>query len=85
MIAQADGDDLERWKREGRRDILEKHSWTAWAGDRLVAVEDEHLIFGCPFLEWREDRFACSIYETRPRVCRDFRPGSSEICPRFRK
>ena len=85
MIPQACEEDLERWRLEGRDDILEKYRWTAWAGDRLVALEDGHHLYACPYLMLEEDRAACAIYETRPTVCRDFEPGSSEICPLFRK
>jgi Fe-S-cluster containining protein len=42
-------------------------------------------IHDCPFLDLQDGLFACTIYETRPRVCRHFEPGSSEICPQFRK
>jgi Fe-S-cluster containining protein len=26
----------------------------------------------------------CTIYETRPRVCKDYVPGSSEFCPHYK-
>jgi hypothetical protein len=27
---------------------------------------------------------ACTIQETKPGVCRDYMPGSSEFCPHFK-
>jgi Fe-S-cluster containining protein len=85
FIALAAPDDLERWHRERRRDILAlmERERAVWMGDRLVSSRDGHTLRGCPFLTWEGEHTACGIYETRPRVCRDYRPGSSEICPQF--
>lgn len=77
--------DLERWREEGRRDILHilENEQAVWAGDRLVSARDGMPLWGCPFLEPWGRRFRCSIYETRPQVCRDYVPGSSPICPQY--
>ena len=85
MIADADAEDLERWRREGRDDILQRYRDARWVGDHFVSVTTGMTIHDCPFLDFRESSFACTIYETRPRVCREFEPGSSEICPQFKK
>lgn len=80
-------EDLERWKREGRDDILHiiEHEHAMWVGDHLVSSLDGHYLHGCSFLMWDGSHYACSIYETRPSVCRKYQPGSSEICPQFRE
>ena len=38
----------------------------------------------CPFLYSSDDSWLCSIYETRPSVCREYHPGSSELCPQWK-
>ena len=77
--------DLDRWKREGRKDILHivEHYHPIWAGDHLISSEDGHYLHGCPFLAWEGDHCRCTIYETRPEVCERYRPGSSQICPQW--
>lgn len=80
-------DDIERWKSEGRKDILHviENLQSVWAGDHFVSGKDGTFLHGCPFLEWEEETYSCSIYETRPKVCRDYLPGSSEICSQYYK
>lgn len=78
-------DDTERWKREGRKDILHiiENLQAVWGGDHFVSARDGTFMHGCPFLEWKEGRHNCSIYQTRPRVCRNYLPGSSKICSQY--
>ena len=85
FIAYTTEEDMERWRREGRTDILGiiEREHAVWAGDHFVSSENGRYIRGCPFLIWEGNRRACAIYETRPAVCRRFTPGSSEICSRF--
>jgi len=80
-------DDIERWKREKRDDILHiiDSQHAMWAGDHLISISDGHYIHGCPFLEWVGGRYSCSIYDTRPLRCRNYEPGSSHLCPLFKK
>jgi len=80
-------EDLERWKSEGRDDILHiiEHEHAMWVGDHLVSSLDGHYLHGCSFLTWEGTHYACSIYATRPSVCRNYEPGSSEICTQFEK
>ncbi len=87
MPACASSEDIERWRSEGRKDILHvmETMGAVWAGDHFVSSHDGRYIHACPFLEWEGEWFKCSIYETRPRVCAEYRPGSSEICPRSKK
>lgn len=74
--------DRARWAREGRHDILHvlENESPVWAGDRLVSARTGRTLGPCPFLSWEGALAACAIYETRPAVCRSFRPGSSPFC-----
>jgi len=85
FIAFVTDEDLSRWRQEGRQDILQviEHDHMMWVGDRILSVEDGHYAQGCPFLVFEEGLWRCTIYETRPRVCRDYQPGSSAICPQW--
>lgn len=85
MIAYVTDEDLARWTREGRGDILhviERES-AIWMGDHLVSSSDGHYIGECPFLKNRGGRYDCTIYETRPSVCRNYQAGSSELCSQY--
>jgi Fe-S-cluster containining protein len=86
LIAYVTDEDWERWRREGRDDILRiiAHEHAVWAGDHLISSDDGRYLHGCPFLQWDDDHYTCTIYETRPAVCRHYAPGSSEICTQFR-
>ena len=82
MFAYITPDDIRRWEREGRHDILEhmRDHGITWAGDIIVSSAGTRLK-SCAFLNWDGASFSCSIYTTRPAVCRDYAPGSSELCP----
>ena len=86
FIAYVTEKDIERWRREGRRDILEiiEHEHAFWAGDHLLSDVDGRYLNRCPFLTWEGAFHSCAIHETRPEVCRNYEPGSSEICSQFR-
>ncbi len=79
-------EDIQRWEKEGRDDIL------AHVGDNGVTWSDRSVVnrFGtnittcrmsCVYLTWRGPTASCGIYETRTKVCRSYVPGSSELCP----
>jgi len=73
--------DIMRWQREDRLDILviiEKQQ-AVWAGDHIV-MPDGSDFKHCVFLRTEGGRCECSIYETRPLTCRNFIPGSSQLC-----
>ncbi len=80
-------EDIDRWKEEQRNDILavleQEHG--VWMGDHLVSSVTGRNLGGCPFFAFDGRTYSCSIYETRPATCRRYEPGSSEICPEFRK
>ena len=78
---QATGDDVKRWRKEGREDILrfavvmglsDENPWADLWLDQDHPDLPERL--RCPFV--RKDRnrltYTCTIYETRPQVCRDY-------------
>ena len=83
MIAYVTTEDMDRWISQGRSDILHiiENEQAFWAGDHLLSACDGRPLMGCPFLTWEKGGYACSIYETRPGVCRDYEPASSQICP----
>ena len=74
----ATGEDVRRWRHEGRDDILRfahvlgspRDPWAdLWVDDR-TGIERNR----CPFVRNvpGTKRYLCSIYETRPQVCRDY-------------
>jgi Fe-S-cluster containining protein len=77
---------MERWKREDKKEILHamEHSKALWSGDVVVSSEDGSILFSCPFLRHEGKYYSCTIYEDRPRTCRNFTPGSSELCSQFK-
>lgn len=80
-------EDIGRWKRENRRDILHilGGEEAFWQGDRLVSAESGKGRRGCPFFDFDGEHFSCAIYHTRPATCRGYEAGSSELCPQYRK
>ena len=86
LIAYAQKEDFERWRKEGRQDILNiiEHRHLVGAGDRMISADTGDYSHECPFLYDEGEKFLCSIYETRPLVCREYHPGSSELCPQWK-
>ena len=72
----ASGDDVKRWRVEGRRDILsyvlvlggEDNPF----GDLWISPRTGNEATRCPFVRKLrgQERYTCTIYETRPEVCR---------------
>ena len=86
VAAYAEQCDFDRWRAENRQDILdviERHH-LVWAGDRLISSESGDSPKECSFLYNEGNKWLCSIYETRPQVCRNYQPGSSELCSQFK-
>jgi Fe-S-cluster containining protein len=81
---QATGDDVKRWRREKRRDILRFAYLLGPPADPVAdlwidqerGTERER----CPFVRKvpGQHRYMCRIYDTRPQVCRDYVPWSGE-------
>jgi len=87
FVAYVHDEDIDRWQRDGRDDILQmiRREHALWMGAHLVCADDGRYLRGCLFLSFEGNFYRCSIYEARPRVCRDYQPGSSEICPKFHR
>lgn len=79
-------EDIKRWEKEGRHDIL------AHVRENGVTCSESRVInkFGsdiktcrmsCVYLKWNGSTASCDIYETRTKVCRGYVPGSSGLCP----
>jgi Fe-S-cluster containining protein len=87
LVYQIENEDRLRWIEENRTDILHilETESPIWVGDHLVSSKTGNPIYSCPFLKWESGISTCLIYETRPTVCRSFIPGSSEICPQYKK
>lgn len=85
FIAYVTEEDLSRWRRENRQDILSiiDQDHLIWVGDHMISADDGHYAMGCPFLVPEQNHWSCSIYETRPGVCRNYEPGSSELCAQW--
>ncbi|MCK9275022.1 MAG: YkgJ family cysteine cluster protein [Syntrophales bacterium] len=87
LTAYARESDFERWRSEHRQDILHiiENRHLLWAGDRLISTRTGMSPQTCPFLEREGGHWRCSIYETRPLVCREYQPGTSELCPQYHR
>ncbi|MFZ3077839.1 MAG: YkgJ family cysteine cluster protein [Candidatus Aenigmatarchaeota archaeon] len=77
-------EDIGRWKEEGRIDIL-KHfllSKTKKPNEYLADfVEDNgNETCSCPFLKEKRNIAECSIYNTRPVICRENPEIDVDIC-----
>lgn len=83
--------DVARWTAERRWDILQfayvldygAPGTEPGGADLWINAETGHEATRCPFV--RKDRnrptYRCTIYETRPEVCRDYVPWSPDtIC-----
>jgi Fe-S-cluster containining protein len=79
MIAATD-EDLSRWKREGRQDILDKVKVIADPKTGRVIAADlwfnpatgKEYVY-CPWLRRNRDgKAACLIHGTKPQYCRDY-------------
>ena len=80
---QANADDVKRWRRQKRNDILQyayiygpklsNDSWIPFA-DLWISPRTDESMRRCPFVRKVRgaDRYTCTIYETRPQVCRDY-------------
>jgi Fe-S-cluster containining protein len=84
----ADGADVIRWRKEGRDDIL-RYAYVP--GDEPDASADLWIdswnggkeLYRCPFVRKNPNspKHRCTIYETRPQVCRDYEPWTPHsIC-----
>jgi len=73
-------EDLVRWRRIGRDDLIAQLQ-PGHFGDLAFATRADG---SCVHLGTRKNENACSIYEVRGTVCREFPPGSPQ-CIEFRR
>ena len=72
-------EDLARWERERRYDLIAAAEEEERAQDGSPGARRSRP---CRFNKTTEDqRTYCVIYEARPVVCRGFTPGRSRLCP----
>lgn len=87
----AEEDDEQRWRREGRTDLLERLEYERDRvrfddNGRPCNTETGEEFVKCVFLDTLEDgRAICGIHKTKPRICRNYPPASSELCALFKK
>jgi len=85
LTLSATQEDVERWQAEGREDILRFVSVLGPFGYLLPGPAYADLWIDertgnersrCPFVRKvrGQPRYLCTIYETRPQVCRDYQP-----------
>jgi len=90
MTAYVSRDDIGRWEKEGRHDILAhvRDYGVTWSDTEFVNRFGSNIktcLMSCVYLEWDGSTASCSIYETRTKVCRNYVPGSSELCPQHHR
>lgn len=74
-------EDFGRWEREGRFDLIASAREEEQSLDRDGFVAYKRFK-PCRFLNRQsDDRTDCGIYDLRPRMCREFTPGRSRLCP----
>lgn len=79
--------DLVKWARRGRLDLVEIYEQEVSSSDRTnPAMAALGLNFHtCRFLlPESPGRFRCDIYKDRPQTCREFEVGCSRLCPNYR-
>jgi Fe-S-cluster containining protein len=72
-------EDVLRMSRAVRARLVPLHHGLAWHSAHLATPASVTEMWGklCDFLRGTPGkRVSCRIYQTRPKVCRDFKPGS---------
>ncbi len=87
FAAYVKDEDIDRWRRQGRKDILHilEQEHGVWQGDYLFSSVSGETLRSCFFIEHDGTVFSCALHETRPITCRNYEPGSSELCSQFGK
>ena len=81
-------EDIKRWEKEDRNDILDhvRANDVTWSEGRVVNRFGSNIMtcrMSCVYLKWNGPYASCEIYETRTGVCRGYVPGSSDLCPQY--
>ncbi len=69
-------EDLSRWTRQGRSDILQYASVPPQQGygDLWIDIDDSERSSYCPFIKKvSHNKYICTIQNTKPIVCKEFR------------
>ena len=80
------GEDVIRWRREGRTDILAFAAVMGPPDDPYADLwvdQNGNERLRCPFVRKvpNQNRYLCRIYESRPQIFRDYTPwASGTIC-----
>jgi len=71
---QASAEDLARWKKQKRHDILAYADEYFGIADLWISPRTGESMERCPFVRKQRgiDRYTCLIYDTRPEVCRGY-------------
>jgi len=78
-------EDIERWKKEGRDDIVERVEWEKnnclWLGNKVYSLQTYREMTRCYYLKFKSDGVAeCTIHHTKPKICRRYQPATSPLC-----
>jgi Fe-S-cluster containining protein len=66
----ADAHDLERWRTQGRGDLLQR---VGPGGELWWAEDGSERLDHCPFFSWQgAERGACAEHATNPAECREY-------------
>lgn len=74
-ILSATREDLERWERERRQDILAKCDAPIFEGAEEVDIwldKDGEIAHICPWLRKDKTKWKCIINDTKPEVCKKY-------------
>lgn len=83
-------EDIQRWEKEGRDDILGhvRDNSVTWSRQSVVNRFGANITtcrMSCVYLKWSGPVASCGIYDVRTNVCRNYVPGSSELCPQYHR
>lgn len=83
-------EDIKRWEKEGSNNILDhlRACDVEWTEDRVINRYGSNIttcLMSCVYLKWNGPEAYCQIYDTRTEVCRKYVPGSTWLCPQFKK
>ncbi len=85
MSLYVEDDDIERWRKIGREDLIERVEWekhnVIWIGHRVVSIQTYRELSRCYYLRFLSNGLAqCSIHDVKPRICRRYQPATSSLC-----
>ena len=90
---EASASDIARWRKDDRQDILQYadvHDWKPGSAGEAMGFAFADLwmsprtgndMLRCPFVRKvrNQDRYTCTIYDTRPEVCREYPTNVSHM------